>query len=219
MREGLGSPRWRAVAGLEWRWEERAAVGGDAIAGATTEARATDAMPTETDASGAPEPAETSVRGREGLAASAAPQAVSPALPSRDEPTAPPPPSDETSRAGAEARKRLGSPIRFAVDEEAIAPPEIANLTAILVALHRDRNVRVIVEGHADRNGGDPYNEPLSARRAWRVYDWLTRRGVDAGRVRRRALGSTCPAELGSRPSLGREAADRRVEVLIDDTP
>jgi OmpA-OmpF porin, OOP family len=59
----------------------------------------------------------------------------------------------------------------------------IAILDQAVDVLNRYPQVRVEVAGHTDAIGTDEYNQGLSERRARIVYDYLTAKGVDAGRL------------------------------------
>lgn len=92
--------------------------------------------------------------------------------------------------------------------------PEAAELIreAASRALANDiENVRV--EGHADRSGGDAYNQRLSQRRADVVRDALIANGVPADRIATNAYGESRPAK--PTPDGVREPLNRRTEVTI----
>lgn len=72
---------------------------------------------------------------------------------------------------------------------------------------------KIIVSGHADLNGTECYNETLSARRAWYVYDMLVSSGIDPKLIRVDFFGETQPLKKGTTdPEL---AANRRVNVQL----
>lgn len=71
----------------------------------------------------------------------------------------------------------------------------------------------IVVTGHADHTGLACYNEGLSERRAWYVYDMLIARGIDADLLRVDYRGEQIPVKrAGSKNSL---AASRRVTVEL----
>ncbi|MCP4980535.1 MAG: OmpA family protein [Gammaproteobacteria bacterium] len=71
----------------------------------------------------------------------------------------------------------------------------------------------IVVTGHTDRTGPACYNEGLSERRAWYVYDLLIARGIDSELLRVDYLGEAYPVRKGgSKASL---AANRRVTVEL----
>ncbi len=73
--------------------------------------------------------------------------------------------------------------------------------------------VRVEVAGHADSVGTEEYNEGLSMRRATIVYDYLTWKGVDAGRL----AGPNGYGEV--RPSDTNDTSEGRQRNLRTELP
>jgi outer membrane protein OmpA-like peptidoglycan-associated protein len=70
----------------------------------------------------------------------------------------------------------------------------------------------VVIEGHTDSKGEDPYNHTLSERRASSVKTWLAREGgIDAARISTRGLGETQPKVPNAAPTAAttRPAASR----------
>ncbi|GGY53353.1 OmpA family protein [Parvularcula lutaonensis] len=74
--------------------------------------------------------------------------------------------------------------------------------------------IEVVVSGHTDTSGSASYNERLSARRAQVVRDALVSYGIDADKIKIRALGETKPAK--PTPDGVREPLNRRTEVEFD---
>ncbi|MDH3635316.1 MAG: OmpA family protein [Gammaproteobacteria bacterium] len=71
----------------------------------------------------------------------------------------------------------------------------------------------IVVTGHTDNTGLACYNDGLSERRAWYVYDLLIARGIDSKLLRVDYVGEQNPARNGSnKKSL---AANRRVTVEL----
>lgn len=71
----------------------------------------------------------------------------------------------------------------------------------------------IVVTGHADNTGLACYNEGLSQRRAWYVYDLLVARGIDSGLLRVDYYGEHKPVIRGAKKSS--LAASRRVTVEL----
>jgi outer membrane protein OmpA-like peptidoglycan-associated protein len=70
---------------------------------------------------------------------------------------------------------------------------------------------KIVVSGHADLSGAECYNDTLSARRAWYVYDLLVSSGIDPKLIRVKFYGENQPLKQGdSETAL---AANRRVSV------
>lgn len=71
----------------------------------------------------------------------------------------------------------------------------------------------IVITGHADNTGLACYNEGLSERRAWYVYDLLVARGIDSSLLRVGYAGESTPASKGSNKKA--LAANRRVTVEL----
>lgn len=85
------------------------------------------------------------------------------------------------------------------------------------------REMRCVVQGHADRLGEEDHNQRLSLQRAQAVRDYLVERGVDARYIEVVGLGSTMAQAKCEQKHL-RElidcfAPDRRVTVEIRPAP
>jgi outer membrane protein OmpA-like peptidoglycan-associated protein len=78
---------------------------------------------------------------------------------------------------------------------------------------HPDRNL--LVEGYADSRGAEAYNLDLSERRAESVREFLTRSGIDPGRVAVRGYGERYPVASNG-TSRGR-LQNRRVEIYFSE--
>ncbi len=71
----------------------------------------------------------------------------------------------------------------------------------------------IVVTGHTDKTGLACYNEGLSERRAWYVYDLLIARGIDSGMLRVDYYGEHKPQNRGKNEKA--RAANRRVTVEL----
>jgi len=81
--------------------------------------------------------------------------------------------------------------------------------------LTADPALRLVVAGHTDREGEDAYNQYLSEQRAAAVMQWLTGKGIAAGRLASEGFGESQPvADNGS--EAGR-ALNRRVQLRVAD--
>ena len=86
--------------------------------------------------------------------------------------------------------------------------------TRMLDYLMVDPSIReVVISGHADHTGSLCYNDSLSARRAWYVYDLLLGQGVDPKLLRVDFFGERKPLRPGK--SVSDLAANRRVSVEL----
>jgi outer membrane protein OmpA-like peptidoglycan-associated protein len=71
--------------------------------------------------------------------------------------------------------------------------------------------VRII--GHTDNTGSDAVNDPLSMQRAASARDYLSARGIDAGRILIAGRGSREP--VAENASEAGRARNRRVEIFL----
>lgn len=107
------------------------------------------------------------------------------------------------------------SSIHFKPDHEfASIREEERAFVHMLEYLQADPGItEIVVTGHTDNTGLACYNEGLSERRAWYVYDLLIALGVDAGLLRVEYAGESEPASRGK--SKNALAANRRVTVEL----
>lgn len=79
---------------------------------------------------------------------------------------------------------------------------------------HRD--LRILVEGHADKRASDAYNKALARRRANAVVDYLVKKGVSRDRFTARSFGEGKPII----DKYGDVQINRRaVTVVLDQMP
>lgn len=71
----------------------------------------------------------------------------------------------------------------------------------------------LLISGHTDYKGTECYNETLSARRAWYVYDYLIQSGVDPRRLQVEFFGETQPFKKAKDDES--RALNRRVTVTM----
>lgn len=107
------------------------------------------------------------------------------------------------------------SSIHFDHDEEfPILEEEETALQRMFDYLQVDPSIReVVVSGHADKTGAICYNDTLSARRAWYVYDLLVSKGIDPRMITMDYFGERRPLVKGT--SDAALAANRRVTVEL----
>ncbi len=80
--------------------------------------------------------------------------------------------------------------------------------------LQVDDNVsEIVVTGHADKTGLACYNEGLSERRAWYVYDLLIAQGIDENMLRVDYFGEEKPLNRGKKEK--KQSSNRRVTVEL----
>ena len=139
-------------------------------------------------------------------------QAPAPAAPAPAAPKAPAMLSVSSTELFEFNKAVLNADARARLDKEVIA--RLADMGSIRY---------IIVNGHADRLGGTPYNQKLSERRADAVRAYLVSKGADASKVETLGFGKTLPVK--SCPNQPRAqlieclAANRRVVVEVQGTP
>jgi outer membrane protein OmpA-like peptidoglycan-associated protein len=84
-----------------------------------------------------------------------------------------------------------------------------AALSGVVDALREHPGLRLEIRGHTDDRGDPGRNQRLSERRARAVKDYLVSRGIDAGRLEVRGLGSAEPA--ASNDTEAGRAMNRRI--------
>ncbi len=92
-----------------------------------------------------------------------------------------------------------------------LARTRLNELSAFVIADQSIKQVRI--EGHADDQGTNHYNEKLSMRRAVTVENYLVKSGVNPAYISRTAYGETKP-KIKSRSNHAR-AANRRAKIQL----
>ena len=100
--------------------------------------------------------------------------------------------------------------VTFEIDSARLTDAARANLDAFVRALDHPAlaRSRFAVEGHTDATGPEGHNLALSERRAAAVRDYLTRKGVDPGRLVAQGFG-----EIRPRTADPYDGDNRRVET------
>ncbi len=105
--------------------------------------------------------------------------------------------------------------LRFVADGDQLLPTERGRLDAIADALKKLPDRSFLVEGHTADLGKAAGQYELSERRARRVVDEMTARGIPAGRFVYRGLGADAP--IAPSDTEANRARNRRVEITILD--
>jgi len=120
--------------------------------------------------------------------------------------------ADSLSREIDKAGRVAVYGITFDTGKAILRPESDKVLTQIAALLTANPSWKMRVEGHTDNVGEDAANITLSEQRAAAVVDWLTRHGVDRGRLTSLGLGDTSPvADNGSEEG---RSLNRRVELV-----
>lgn len=104
--------------------------------------------------------------------------------------------------------------VYFAWDSAALTPQARRVIAQAAEQSSRCDVTRVLIEGHADRSGGESYNVGLSRRRAEVVEVALVDEGIDQDVIETVARGESEPA-VDTADGV-REPLNRRAEVLIE---
>ena len=121
--------------------------------------------------------------------------------------------TDGADAPGSEDKPQASSlslPVQFAFDSAQILPQARAQLDAVAEGIKLLPEAQpVVIEGHTDAHGSEPYNLELSNRRALSVRNYLARtHGIDQSRLRTEAHGEYRPLNTQEPNS----AENRRVQ-------
>ena len=105
----------------------------------------------------------------------------------------------------------------FAFDSATLDASAAEAVAAAARAAAAGAQVRILVNGHADRAGSAPYNMTLSRQRATAVARALTAHGVTPDRITIGAYGEARPRV--ATPDGVRDPRNRRVEVTVGPAP
>lgn len=107
----------------------------------------------------------------------------------------------------------LTSNVLFGSGRSVLRPQAKKALNELISLLKSYPDNEVAIEGHSDSVGSDQTNLHLSSARAWSVYSYLVKNGIDPKRLKPKGFGESKPV-ASNRTLLGREK-NRRVEVVI----
>jgi outer membrane protein OmpA-like peptidoglycan-associated protein len=102
--------------------------------------------------------------------------------------------------------------IYFDVDSAKLKPESDATLQQVVRLLGLDAGIRLEIQGHTDATGERPHNQTPSEQRAASVVAYLTKAGVDGGRLTSAGFADTKP--VADNDSLEGRAKSRRVELV-----
>jgi outer membrane protein OmpA-like peptidoglycan-associated protein len=108
----------------------------------------------------------------------------------------------------------LSGSVLFASAKWELLPAAQLKLNDVANALIKEDPLsKIVVEGHTDSQGGAPFNQELSQKRAQAVRDYLVSRGIASDRVVSQGFGPTRAIADNTSPE-GR-ANNRRVEIVV----
>lgn len=108
----------------------------------------------------------------------------------------------------------LSGSVLFTSAKSDLLPAAQLKLNEVANALIKEDPLsKIVVEGHTDSQGGVPYNQDLSQRRAQAVRDYLVSRGIASDRVTSQGFGSS--RSIADNTSTEGRANNRRVEIVV----
>lgn len=103
--------------------------------------------------------------------------------------------------------------IFFDFDKADLKPESTTSLKRLISFLQDNPNVEIMIVGHTDNVGSEPYNQELSLRRAASVKKYLVENEISDERLQISGKGSQAP--LVSNDTAGNRALNRRITVSI----
>ena len=115
---------------------------------------------------------------------------------------------DTKGKADLLAKRR----VYFAFDSSAVDDENRAIVEAHAAFLAANKNVKVVLEGHADERGTREYNLALGERRAQAVERMVKALGLTADRIKTVSYGEEKPVAMDHNEAAW--ALNRRVEII-----
>ncbi|MDP6581986.1 MAG: OmpA family protein, partial [Vicinamibacterales bacterium] len=103
--------------------------------------------------------------------------------------------------------------VHFGFDRYTLRPGAARILDEAVAAMNDDATLSLTVEGHTCNIGTSEYNQALGERRATAVRDYLTSRGISAGRLRTVTFGEDRPMHDNAREETRR--LNRRAALVV----
>ena len=119
----------------------------------------------------------------------------------------------KVSRVGEGIAVTFDSGILFPYDSAVLTAEAQSNLRKLSESLQAEAKTNIMIVGHTDSDGADPYNQQLSERRGRSASDYLASHGVMSSRLNSRGRGETEP--IASNGTDEGKRQNRRVEVAI----
>jgi len=103
--------------------------------------------------------------------------------------------------------------VLFDFDKSTIKAEGAAILDRLVSFMNENKNTKVSLSGYTDNIGTEAYNLKLSDRRWTSGRDYLTKKGIESGRISGQGFGESKPI-ADNRTAEGR-AKNRRVEIKV----
>lgn len=107
--------------------------------------------------------------------------------------------------------------ILFDVDKAHINPSEAIKLDELAAVFAQYPENIIVIEGHTDSDGAEPYNQTLSERRAQAIENYLRSKNLDIASISSVGYGESRPIAPNTNPQG--KAQNRRVEIKISVDP
>ena len=108
----------------------------------------------------------------------------------------------------------LSGSVLFASAKWELLPAAQLKLNDVANALIKEDPLsKIVVEGHTDSQGGVPFNQELSQKRAQSVRDYLVSRGIASDRIVSQGFGPS--RSIADNTSPEGRANNRRVEIVV----
>ena len=111
------------------------------------------------------------------------------------------------------AREYSFEDVHFGFDRYTLRPGATRILDEAVAAMNDDADLNLEIEGHTCNIGTSEYNQALGERRAVAVRDYLTSRGIPAGRLRTVTFGEERPMHDNAREETRR--LNRRAALVV----
>lgn len=122
-------------------------------------------------------------------------------------------PGAKVERVGEGILVTFDTGLLFGVDSAVVRPAAQTNLRNLAANLDKYPDTDLLIVGHTDSTGTEPYNLALSRRRAMAVSEYLAAQGVARTRLKMDGRGELEPVASNA-TDAGRQQ-NRRVEVAI----
>lgn len=122
-------------------------------------------------------------------------------------------PGAEVIPAGEGIIVKFDSGLLFEFGKATLSSSAKQNIDNLAASLNKYPNTDIMVIGHTDAVGSDPFNMKLSKERAASVKDYAVSQGVDLSRLKTVGKGENEP--IASNDTDDGRALNRRVEIVI----
>ena len=106
--------------------------------------------------------------------------------------------------------------VTFEPGSAELVPTSLKTLDNAIAGLKRNPKARIEIEGHTSSEGGDSFNQQLSAERAYSVRAYMIEHGISEDRVTATGYGSSRP-KADNATEAGRKK-NRRIEIRVLNT-